>query len=485
MNRHARVRSSARLSTGPHDSESCEGYALHVAGEKEQKITRKRRGHVTNLLGLALAAAVLLTVFCLHHEQPTITQEAIEPKTPILQSLNSTSKSIDASAGSNVKLPYTMPSAVEVAKDKKVPQNLKKFMNPDDHDVSNDLLQHPHAGARFPNGTRGLVINPSPEILTNIMPTRDTQCQIDDKTEEAQTITYNVARMVRTGVKKVNNSNKSPRILCMVYTHSGSHSRVQAIVNTWGSKCDGFFVASNMTDLSIGAINLLHKGPEVYTNMWQKVRSMWSYAHDHYLEDYDYFHISGDDSFVVMDNMKAFLNGDQINRLLNGHLDTFSKRYQAAKRWEMERPRPLVLGTPLLFKNSVFPQGGGGYTLNREAVRLMVEEGGPLDTNLNDSVDSREDVFIAVMMAAFGTYVSDTRDKTGAFRYICYEPRQVYHGNGKYPDRYNITVHSKYDRFSNETVAMHLRGMDRILPMEEIIYRMNDMLSGKCDNEFF
>ena len=66
-----------------------------------------------------------------------------------------------------------------------------------------------------------------------------------------------------------------------------------------------------MTDLSVGAINLLHKGPEAYANMWRKVRSMWAYAYDHYLEDYDYFHISGDDSFVVVDNMKAFLNGDQ------------------------------------------------------------------------------------------------------------------------------------------------------------------------------
>ena len=121
---------------------------------------------------------------------------------------------------------------LKVAKDKKVPQN-RKFINSDDHGVINgDLLLHLHAGVRFPNGTLGLVINPSPEILSKRMPTRDTKCQIEDKKTGDQTITYNVARMVRTGVRKVNKSNKSPRILCMVYTHSGSHSRVQAIVNT-------------------------------------------------------------------------------------------------------------------------------------------------------------------------------------------------------------------------------------------------------------
>ena len=68
----------------------------------------------------------------------------------------------------------------------------------------------------------------------------------------------------------------------MVYSHSGAHSRIQAIVNTWGSQCDGVFAASNETELSIGAIDLVHKGPEAYSNMWQKVRSMWVYTHDNY-----------------------------------------------------------------------------------------------------------------------------------------------------------------------------------------------------------
>ena len=64
----------------------------------------------------------------------------------------------------------------------------------------------------------------------------------------------------------------------MAYTHSGAHSRIEApiVVNTWGKDRDGFFAASNATGLSIGAINLTHKGPEAYGNMWQKVRSMWA-----------------------------------------------------------------------------------------------------------------------------------------------------------------------------------------------------------------
>ncbi len=30
---------------------------------------------------------------------------------------------------------------------------------------------------------------------------------------------------------------------------------------------------------------------------------MWMYAHDNFLDYYDYFHIAGDDAYVVVDNM--------------------------------------------------------------------------------------------------------------------------------------------------------------------------------------
>ena len=49
----------------------------------------------------------------------------------------------------------------------------------------------------------------------------------------------------------------------------------------------------------------MHEGPESYFNMWQKIRSMWAYAYDNYRNDYDFFHIGGDDMYVVVDNLRA------------------------------------------------------------------------------------------------------------------------------------------------------------------------------------
>jgi len=55
------------------------------------------------------------------------------------------------------------------------------------------------------------------------------------------------------------------------------------------SKCDGFMVASNKTDVALGTVDIPHEGPEEYNNIWQKVRSMWSYVYDNYYEKYDWY----------------------------------------------------------------------------------------------------------------------------------------------------------------------------------------------------
>ena len=361
------------------------------------------------------------------------------------------------------------------------------------------IFAHPHSGARFLNGSYGLVVDPNaskfrPEQKLNQK--HSVKCEVDEVIEE---LTFEVFCRIRRGIIRAKmylkqqrwqllsttqlSEQSLPRLLCMVYTHANNHGRVRAILDTWGKDCDGFFAASNFTDLDINTIDLPHQGPEAYSNMWQKVRSIWGYAYDHFLEDYDYFHISGDDSYVVVDNMKAYLMGEQVSRLLKGHIDILSRLfYSSTKRWETieaGQERPLLLGAPHPFRHSIFPIGGPGYTLNREAVRLLVEKGGPLDTELVNNEDPREDVFIASLLWTIGVIVSDTRDETGAFRYLRHRPKDVRTTN--FPKRFHIPFRAGISQFSNETVALHLKDMDKYVEMEEIIYRTNDLLSGKCD----
>jgi glycoprotein-N-acetylgalactosamine 3-beta-galactosyltransferase len=293
-------------------------------------------------------------------------------------------------------------------------------------------------------------------------------------------------------------SFSAPKVLCMVYTHQGSHDTyLRAIVDTWATQCDGFFAASNVTDESLGAIKLEFPGPESYSNMWQKVLAMWKYVHEHYIDDFDYFHISGDDTYLIPDNLRFYVNSEHVQKLLNGHMDEFSIMSRKQNQWKIARPRPLLFGFPIhsMGPNSIeqYAGGGCGYTLNREALRLfyetVIENGG---TGYNQT-DSREDILMSRVLAQHGITCADTRDDNGAFRYLPDNPMSEYRGLHKWPGRgidRRVQCHGGLDAFSDETISIHLnyRKKSRWLPMvinytEEIIYRYHDLLSGQCDSE--
>ena len=107
----------------------------------------------------------------------------------------------------------------------------------------------------------------------------------------------------------------SSKVLCTIYTYEKAHAKkLPALRETWAKRCDGFVAASTATDGKYGTVNILHEGPEEYENIWQKVRSIWAYMHDNYLEDYEWFYIGGDDVYVIVENLKMYLQSEEIRR---------------------------------------------------------------------------------------------------------------------------------------------------------------------------
>ena len=72
-----------------------------------------------------------------------------------------------------------------------------------------------------------------------------------------------------------------------------------------------------MTDKYIGSFHVPHKGPEEYVNVWQKIRSIWFYVHKHYHDSYKYFYICDNDTYLVVDNVREYLVGEKVEKLLN------------------------------------------------------------------------------------------------------------------------------------------------------------------------
>jgi hypothetical protein len=307
---------------------------------------------------------------------------------------------------------------------------------------------------------------------------------------------------IRKGVVSAQKEPLKSKILCMVYTNEHGHDRLRAQFHTWARQCDGFIGASNLTDPSIGAIDLPHDGPESYGNMWQKVRSMWAYAHSNHYRDYDYFHIGGDDMYVVVENLRAYLDGPEVDRLKHGYVDAISKRYDQSKTWTARNPsktgeeRPLVFGVPLLHKSCPIPLGGPGYTLNRAALDLFAKKG--FETHLFDATDPREDVFMGSFFCDQGVYLVHTQDPQGAWRYLQAGADRAYYFDGvssiinpkQLEKKFGISTLGGMDGVSEQTIAMHLKehlkfdkgrlhSMNSSMP--ELIYRYYALLQGWCD----
>lgn len=148
----------------------------------------------------------------------------------------------------------------------------------------------------------------------------------------------------------------APRLMCLVYTMADAHSnRIQGMRETWAGGCDGFLAFSTESDPRLPAISLPHDGPEEYTNMWQKVRSIWRFVGENYLEDHDWFFIGGDDLFVMPHNLKTYLasltNKDQS--------DPKTKEYFVGRRFNAGG-------------KNYFNSGGAGYALSQATLRKFL-----------------------------------------------------------------------------------------------------------------
>jgi glycoprotein-N-acetylgalactosamine 3-beta-galactosyltransferase len=195
---------------------------------------------------------------------------------------------------------------------------------------------------------------------------------------------------------------KQVRILCLVYSHSGRHDRVvQALVETYAPRCDGWMVASNQTNRTLGTVHLSHRGPETYGTIWQKVRSMWTYVYQNYLEDFDFFHIGGDNMWVIAENLHQVLS-------------------------KKDPSKPLYIGAAMIQTGIPWRRycgGGAGYTLSREALRRMFSTEWNTSRCRPDAMTSKEDVIIAGCLRLKIAKCHHSIDKRQETRYHHYDPQ--------------------------------------------------------------
>jgi glycoprotein-N-acetylgalactosamine 3-beta-galactosyltransferase len=270
------------------------------------------------------------------------------------------------------------------------------------------------------------------------------------------------------------------RILCMIYTHSGHHeTKVRAILETYAPHCDGFLAASNVTDPSLGAVHIKHIGNESYSNMWQKVRGIWKYAFDHYIDQYDFFHLGGDDMYVIPDNLR-YLCHEFNQRYMNTTTNTTDK--------------PLYMGGSIIGRRPKrrFCGGGSGYTLNRAALQLFMTK--LYDDCMPTVCSSQEDRIIGdCFYRRKRTQCLDTSEKdTHATRYHILSAdfqatwvKDLQHSRGlirwtRLEKEHKIHVVGGLKGISPTSVSFHLTLINNKL-QDNGIRRYHAILYGYCD----
>ncbi|CAB9503633.1 acetylgalactosamine 3-beta-galactosyltransferase 1 [Seminavis robusta] len=198
---------------------------------------------------------------------------------------------------------------------------------------------------------------------------------------------------------------KGPKIFCGIYTMAKAHSlTIRAMRETWAPRCDGFLAFSTQSDPRIPAISITHEGPEEYNNMWQKSRAIWKFIGDHYLQEqeYDYFFLGGEDLFVIVDNLRAYLG-----TLASGP----EEDHFVGRRFKGHGP------------DNYFNSGGAGYALSRGTLRKYIERGYDHPDCAAHRHTSMEDVMMAqCLRKVFGIGLTDTRDDKGRERFHPFAP---------------------------------------------------------------
>ena len=280
------------------------------------------------------------------------------------------------------------------------------------------VAHHPHAGARDQNGAFGYKANVRvlANRLADVPPGVTSDCIlqrertigecIDELCDSMEARKWILDQQKKTAQWEYfrqklqpNHSDESdkPKVLCSVFTHGSSEARdkLSAVVDTWGRHCDGFLAASTETDPTLGAVDIPHQGKEDYYNLWQKIRSMLAYVADNYIDEFDCFHNSGDDTFVVVENLRELCRRSMITS--QGH--------------------PFYAGSWNPWNNfqDVFAGSGEGYTLNKVALRALVDS---FPDCLAEEKSYTDDVFVGECFGRLNITVNDTLDELGEQRYL-------------------------------------------------------------------
>jgi glycoprotein-N-acetylgalactosamine 3-beta-galactosyltransferase len=337
-------------------------------------------------------------------------------------------------------------------------QNMRVFTPVDDVKQFPPLI----ALGKAENSTlQGVIQQPSSGISTistsNNAITKSTKLQPEKKFEKKKNRKKRRQRsyrpawqncsLVMDGVELIevanttNSTTERQKIYCFIMTHSNRQRNVKAVFDTWGSKCDYLLIASNVSDPELNAVEM--KTEPTYQNLWKKLNETIHYISSttNGFQDYDWYFKLDDDSFVIMENLHAFLESPEVQEKKRQKLPlVYGRRFAWPPYWKLgtnvwgsnffghTNEANRAFGSRFFQKvNSsstlVYPSGGAGYIMNQQFVSTFLETFDSDDT-LHGIPD--EDMAVAINMLYQGITPQPSHDSQGRQLFHPELPRVMY-----------------------------------------------------------
>lgn len=333
----------------------------------------------------------------------------------------------------------------------------------------------PNGETNYVHNPKVLIQNPPPFQIPNDEYKNQT-CSPPGYGDEFQSGYRNILK-IRNHIESSQTTNRrNVSLFCAIYTYHKRIEQTNIIRQTWGPKCDGILFASDVTNTTTDHF-LLPSNSRVgfrYDSIYQRIRSIFAYLYDNFLEEYDYFHFCGDDTFLIVENLKEFLASDRVKEW-----DEVEDQYLFAGFW--------IHWWDFFPDGEFYLSGGAGYTVSRKALKAYVE--GPMRKCKVDMDASIEDIeFMRCIREFLTSKFIDTRDDEGAHRY--HEMNITQHSD--WPSKINWgarmnkvisqSLHHMEEQFgfpfvvrdayiSKSSVAFHYHPMHNLRRMDILLYR--------------
>jgi glycoprotein-N-acetylgalactosamine 3-beta-galactosyltransferase len=191
---------------------------------------------------------------------------------------------------------------------------------------------------------------------------------------------------VASFLKVLDPPHRRPKILCLILTQQSNHmTRLKAVHETWGRKCDKIIAASDLTDSSLDAYKI--KSMSGYLGIWDKLMQTLKLVVNQTLveEPYDWILKADDDTFVIMENLQSFLAGVTNDAtkdvpLVYGRTMPWPKLKALADEFPgwFKTNRNKQFGKRFFEKfmtneTLVYSHGGPGYAMNWKYAEILVD----------------------------------------------------------------------------------------------------------------